>query len=142
MKKIVLSLLIVLLALAVILPACTTTTSESTQAFCDSLQELAAAWSNVESIDANTTVDQVREYEDELQSAWDNMLSARADLAYDRYQEFEAAYRELTDSLNQISGETTVAEAMPAIQSATTTFEAELTQIRTIVCNFSPTATQ
>jgi cell division protein FtsX len=141
MEKIGLSLLIILLVMAVILPACTTSTTESTEAFCDSLQELAAAWANVESIDANTSVDQVRQYEEELRTAWDNMINARADLEYARFQEFEAAYRELADSLGQISGDVTVAEALPSVQAATTTFEAELTEIRTTVCDFSPTAT-
>ena len=96
---------------------------------------------NVESIDANTSVDQVRQYEEELRTAWDNMINARADLEYARFQEFEAAYRELADSLGQISGDVTVAEALPSVQAATTTFEAELTEIRTTVCDFSPTAT-
>jgi hypothetical protein len=116
-------------------------TEDSTAAFCQSLQELAVAEANVRSIDVNTSVDQAKQYGQELQTAWNNMVSARQNLAVDKFDELQNAYNELRSTIDGLSGEQSVAQALPTIRTALTTFEANLNEIRTTVCSITPTST-
>jgi hypothetical protein len=141
MKKVLLSLLILVLAIAVIVPACTSSTSDNTQAFCQSLQNLAAAERNVKSINANTSVDQAKQYYQDLQNAWTATVNAKQNLNVSKYNDLENSYNQLKSSLDSLSGSQSVSQALPSIQAAVTTFEANLNAIRTTTCNFTPTST-
>jgi hypothetical protein len=141
MKKIYFLVVSLLLIVAVVVPACSSSTEDNTQAFCQSLQELAAAEANVKSINANTSVDQARQYKEELQTAWNNTVNAKKDLSISKYNDLESSYNQLASSLNSISGSQTVAQALPSIQTAAATFDATLNEIRTTTCSFTPTST-
>ncbi len=141
MKKILISLFILLAIVAVAVPACSSSTADSTQAFCTSLQNLAGAALNVKSINASTSVDQAKQYQANLQSAWNDTVNAKKDLNVSKYNDLQSAYNQLTSSLGSISGSSTVAQALPSIQAALTSFNANLDAIRTTTCSFTPTKT-
>jgi hypothetical protein len=139
MKKLLISL-VILVALALItVPACTSSTSDNTQAFCQSLATLAVAEANLKSINATTSVDQARQYLQAFQSAWNDMVNAKQDMAVSKYSDLQNSYFQLTSSLNSMSGSQSVAQALPTIQAAVVSFDANLNAIRTTTCTYSPT---
>jgi vacuolar-type H+-ATPase catalytic subunit A/Vma1 len=123
-----------------VLPACSSSTEDNTQTFCDSLAALARAEANVRSINANTTVEQADQYRQELKNAWNDAVNAKKNLTVSKYNDLEASYRELESSLNSLEGSQTVAQALPSIQAAMATFDANLNEIRTTVCSYTPTS--
>jgi hypothetical protein len=139
-KTILLSLLTLLLVGGMLLPACSSSTQDNTQVFCDSLAALAKAEANVRSINASTTVDQANQYRQDLKNAWNDTVNAKKNLTVSKYNDLEASYNELASSLNGLEGSQTVAEALPSIQSAMATFDANLNEIRTTTCSFTPTS--
>ncbi len=142
MKKLLLSLVILILVVAAVVPACSSSTSDNTAAFCSSLQNLAAAEAQVKSINASTTVDQAKQYNQNLQNAWNDAVNAKGNLTVSKFQDLQNAYNTLKSSLDSVSGSSTVAQALPTIQSALATFDSNLNQIRTTTCTFTPTATK
>ncbi len=141
MKKILLAILTLILALAVIVPACSSSTSDNTTAFCNSLQNLAVAYANVKNLNATTTVDQAKQSINQLQSAWDATVSAKGNLNASKFSDLQNSYNQLKSSLGGLSGSQTVAQAWPTVQAAFTSFQANLDAVRTTTCHFTPTAT-
>ncbi len=141
MKKLLLALIISILIVAAVVPACSSSTADNTTAFCNSLQNLAQAEAQVRSINANTSVDQAKQYYQNLQNAWSATVQAKQNLNVSKYNDLQNSYNTLKSSLDGLSGSQTVAQALPSIQSAVVTFDANLNAIRTTTCNFTPTST-
>ncbi len=141
MKKILFSVIILLLIVGLILPACSSSTSDTTAAFCNSLASLAQAEAQVRSINATTTVDQAKQYQQNLQNAWNDVVNAKKDLTVSKYSDLQNSYNQLISSLSGISGSSTVAQALPSIQSAVATFDSNLNSIRQTTCSFTVTPT-
>jgi hypothetical protein len=144
MKKLLLLLVLVMLMLVgtVVAPACTSSsTASDTTAFCNSLQNLAAAEAQVRTINASTSVDQAQQYYQDLQDAWSATVEAKQNLNVSKYSDLQNSYNELKSSLDGISGSQSVAQALPSIQAALVTFNADLNEIRTTTCSFTPTST-
>jgi hypothetical protein len=137
-KRILVSLVILLAIVATVVPACSSSTADNTQAFCNSLGNLAAAEANIRSINASTTVDQAKQYYSALQTAWNDVVNAKKDLTVSKYNDLQNAYNQLAASLSGLSGSSTVAQSLPTIQAAMSTFDANLNSIRTTVCNVTP----
>jgi hypothetical protein len=55
--------------------------------------------------------------------------------------DLQNSYNQLKSSIDSLSGSQTVAQALPSIQAAVQTFDANLNAIRTTTCNFTPTNT-
>ena len=134
MKK--LSLLIALiLLLATLLSACgTESTGDAKTAFCDTLPPLNTAVHNVKSIDANTTVDQAKQYGKDLEEAWSNTKNAAANLREAQINDIEQAYNEMKSQIDGITGDDTLAGAQAQIQTSAQKFETSYNVITTTVC--------
>lgn len=138
MKKISIALLLIAVLSAGITIGCSDNKS-SEEVLCDSLSELNVAVQNVNSITIGTSIDQAQEYQDQLQSAWEDTANAAKDVAYDRWDEVQAAYDDLISSLDNISGETTILQALPSIQAALNEFWASLDEMESVECNSTDT---
>jgi hypothetical protein len=143
MKKLLVLLVVMLMVVgAVVAPACSSSsTASDTTAFCNSLQNLATAEVQVRSINASTSVDQAKQYYQNLQDAWSATVNAKQNLNVSKYSDLQNSYNELKSALGGISGSQTVAQALPSIQAALVTFDANLNAVRTTTCSFTPTAT-
>ena len=123
------------LALAVFLSACGTSVADAKQQFCDSLNNLNAAVDKLQSVDANTSVDEAKEAKEKVAKAWDKLAKSSKLLKNVQLKESEDAYKEITKAVDKaISGDSTLGESAKTIAAGAQKLGATLKVINTTVC--------
>jgi len=123
------------LVLAVFLSACGTSVADAKQQFCDSLNNLNTAVEKLQSVDANTSVDEVKQAKEEVAKAWDELAKSSKLLKNVQLKESEGAYKEITKAVDKaISGDSTLGDSAKTIAAGAQKLDATLKVINTTVC--------
>lgn len=101
------------------------TEAEAKAAFCESLDELASAIQDMQAIDSSSTVGELREADEAVSSAMEDVRSSGEELADVTTQALEDAYDKLRASIEDIDDDTTIADAVSAVQTDVEALEAE-----------------
>jgi hypothetical protein len=123
------------LVLAVFLSACGTSVADAKQQFCDSLNNLNTAVEKLQSVDANTSVDEAKQAKEEVAKAWDELAKSSKLLKNVQLKESEGAYKEITKAVDKaISGDSTLGDSAKTIAAGAQKLDATLKVINTTVC--------
>lgn len=113
---------ILLVAVALGVAACSSTSTEEAAAnLCSSLSSLESSIGQVSSLSIDSSVDDAEAAYDSVASAWDNVKDDAEVVNESAAQEADDAVASLDDALNDISGDSSigdaVAQALTAIQA-------------------------
>lgn len=84
--------------------------------FCNDLDALGLALSQLNSVNSSTTVTQLQTIRTNIQTAMDTVQESAANLRGARLNELQTAHEEFEASVDEISGSTTVGQAAETIQ--------------------------
>ena len=124
------------LAVAVFLSACgQPSVADAKQQFCDSLNKLDDALDKLDSVDANTSIDEVKQAKAEVAKAWDELTKSSKQLKQVQLKESESAYKDVTRAVDQaITGESTLGDSAKTIAAGAMQLQTRLKAINTTVC--------
>jgi predicted Holliday junction resolvase-like endonuclease len=123
------------LVLAVFLSACGQSVADAKQQFCDSHNNLNTAVEKLQSVDANTSVDEAKQAKEEVAKAWDELAKSSKLLKNVQLKESEGAYKEITKAVDKaISGDSTLGDSAKTIATGAQKLDATLKVINTTVC--------
>jgi hypothetical protein len=105
------------------------TQEEAESAVCTSLAEVKTAAAGVKSLDANSTVDEVKAAQEALGTAIAGLRANAAELNEADLAALEAAGDEIEKAVSDVSGSDTLGEASASIQSSSTALEAAVTEM-------------
>jgi len=131
MRKIIIFPIIIL---ALLLVSCGPSVSDAKTDFCDNLAKLGQAIQTVRDIDADSTLEQVKDAQKQLEEAMAGTRESGGVLKEVQLKATEAAFDEVTKVIEGISDEATLKEAVEAIQKAVTKFDAAFQVINTTIC--------
>jgi PBP1b-binding outer membrane lipoprotein LpoB len=118
MKKI----LALVLAMAFVVAACSSSTEDSVETYCDDLGTLQTSLQSLAALDATATIDQVNEAKDAVKSAYDATVASAQDVDDAVLSDLEDAQGTWQDSIDAIPGDATVDQALQALQAADATY--------------------
>jgi hypothetical protein len=125
-KKTLLVTISVMAGAALVLGACSDDPSEeeAAAAYCSDLDALGDSLGAYADLGVDSTIDEVEEAQEDVADAYEAVQDSGADVAEARLDDLEAAYDELASSVNDISGEDTVGEAITNIATEANAVEA------------------
>ena len=91
------------------------TPEDATAALCTDLAELGNALGAYGDLTVDSTIEEVEDAQDEVAGAYDAVIESAGDVADARVDELETAYEELANSVDDVSGDDTVGEAITGI---------------------------
>jgi len=119
-----------LVALAVaatfVVAACSSSTEDAVGTYCDDLGTLQTSLQEVGTLSATSSVDDVNAVADDIQSAYDDVVSSADGVDDAVVSEIQAAQDTFADSVNGISGDASVADALSQLQAAEETYNASV----------------
>ena len=133
MKKGVLVIVSVLLLLA--LAGCISVDRAKTD-YCQDLGSFGRAVANMRHIDANSTVEELQDAQQDVAEAWDDLSRSAGRLADAQYRELEQAQKDLEKTISDIPDEATLAEAQVALRLATLETMARYVDIASTTCAY------
>jgi hypothetical protein len=98
---------------------------------CTSLEDFDAAVSDAQGLDANSTVDEAEQAQEDVTSAWEQVQDAAGDVAAAALNALETAQQALQDALDNVSGSDTIGAAADEISSQTEQIDEALTGLKT-----------
>lgn len=107
--------LLLLLALALVACGEEQTSEEARQQLVTDLDAFKATITNMEGVSATTTVDELKAKRDEAQAAWDKVVESAANVKEAEIGQVQTAWDDLAASIDDLSGDTTLAQALPAL---------------------------
>lgn len=98
--------------------ACSSETpEENTEQACGAAEQLTVALDNFDTtLTPDATVDEVTAARDEVRAAWQELDAAADDVAQDRGQALDDAWDGLQESVDDISGDATVADVVDSLR--------------------------
>jgi hypothetical protein len=98
--------------------ACSSETPEqNTEQACDAAEQLTVALDNFDTtLTPDATVDEVMAARDEVRAAWRELDAAADEVAQDRGQALDEAWDGLQESIEDVSGETTITDAAESLR--------------------------
>lgn len=98
--------------------ACSSETpEENTEQACAAAEQLTAALDNFDTtLTPDATVDEVMAAREEVRTAWRDLDAAADDVAQDRGQALDDAWNGLEQSVENLSGEETIADAADSLR--------------------------
>ena len=98
--------------------ACSSETpEENTQAACGAAEELTVALDNLDmTLTPDATVEEVQTARDEVRTAWQDLDAAADAVAEDRGQALEDAWSGFAESVDDLSGDATIADAAESLR--------------------------
>jgi soluble cytochrome b562 len=123
-----------ILIAALLLVGCAPSLSDAKQQFCDDLAAVGQAIQKARGINADSTLEEVKETRQGLEEAMANARESLGVLKEVQFAETENAFGELIDTIKDIPDEAKLKEATASIQQAVDRFEAAYTKINTTVC--------
>jgi uncharacterized protein HemX len=113
-KKLV--VLLAALTLVLGLAACAQTTEDAQAAYDEAVENFHAALLDYESLDMDSTKDEVADAEETLASAWSDVESTAADLEDAQVDDLQSAYDDLEKAIGDVPGDATVEEALEMLR--------------------------
>lgn len=123
MKK----LIVLVLAMAFVVAACSSSTEDTVEAYCDDLGELRTSLQSLSALTAQSTVDDVNNAKADVKSAYDNTVSAAGAVDEAAAGEIEDAQNTWQSTVDAIPSDATVEEAMSSITTANDAYMGSLT---------------
>lgn len=112
------------LAATMVVAACSSSTEDAVGDYCDDLGTLQAALQSVSTLSASSSVDDVNAVGDSIKDAYNDVVSSADGVDDAVTSEIEAAQKTFTDSVNAISGDASVSDALADLQAAEQTYVA------------------
>lgn len=119
---------------ALLLAGCGSSISDARNEFCDNLATLGQALQKAKSIDADSTVEEVKDVQKQLEEAMENVRESSGVLKELRIGATEDAFDAVIEAIRDIPDEATLREAGGTIQEAVRKFDAAYQVINTTVC--------
>jgi len=107
-----------LVAAAIVVAACDDedTQQRANEQFCDDAAELIASLRVIRDLDADTaTIDEIEDARDRARDAYEDMINSAANVVDLRLDELGEAYDELQRAIRAIDDESTIPEALDAV---------------------------
>jgi hypothetical protein len=114
MKK----LIALVLAMAFVVAACSSSTEDSVQTYCDDLGTLQTSLQSLAALDATATIDQLNDAKDAVKTAYDATVASAQDVDDAVLSELEDAEGTWEDAIGAIPGDATVEQALQSLQAA------------------------
>lgn len=134
MKKII--LLCTIFVLSLVLAACQPSIDQAKSDFCDDLGTFAQSVGEYRSLGPNSSVDDFQDAQKDVEKAWNDLQSAAQTLGSVQTDSLQDAYSDLQKDVSNISGDTSIADALPQVhQDALATLQ-EANQILTTTCRY------
>jgi hypothetical protein len=97
---------------------------EATSALCSDLDDLQTALAAYADLTVDSTIEEVEDAQEQVADAYNAVIDSSADVAEARVEDLEASFGELAASVDDVSGEDTVGEAITSIASQALAVEA------------------
>ena len=123
-----------ILIVALLLAGCAPSLSDAKQQFCDDLAELGQAIQKARGINADSSLEEVKETRQELERAMAKARESLGVLKDVQFGETENAFGELIDTIKDIPDEAKLKEAAGTIRQAVDKFETAYRKINTTIC--------
>lgn len=118
MKK----LIVLVLAMAFVVAACSSSTEDSVDTYCDDLATLKTSIQDLTALTASSTMDDVDAAKQAVTSAYDATVSSAGDVDAAVASELEAAQSTWQSTVDGIPSDATVEEALTTVQTADAAF--------------------
>jgi ABC-type glycerol-3-phosphate transport system substrate-binding protein len=129
MKK----LMALLMAATFVVAACSSSTEDAVDQYCDDLGDLKSAVQDAGSLTASSSVDDVNDASEEITKAYDAVISSASGVTDAVTSDIEAAQQTYVDTVNGLSGDSSVSDAFSDLQAAQSTYassvESTLSQV-------------
>jgi hypothetical protein len=122
------------LIVAVLLAGCAPSLSDAKQQFCDDLAAVGQAIQKARGINADSTLEEVKETRQELEEAMANVRESLGVLKEVQFDEAENAFGELIDTIQDIPDEANMKEAAETIRDAVDKFDTAYKTINITIC--------
>ena len=111
------AVLLLVLALAVASAACgeEETSEEAKQQLKTDLQAFQTSVNNMASLSPTSTLDEWQSARQDTQEAWDQVVASAADVKEAEISNVQTAWDELAKSVDDLSGDTTLKDALPQL---------------------------
>jgi hypothetical protein len=110
---------------------------------CDDLEAFRTATQALAAIDANSTVGELRDAQEDVASAWDDVQSSVADVDDAEIEDLEAAYDALEETLDGIDDDAVISDAVADIESDLEAVDAAWQEVVTVTpCEGAAEATE
>jgi len=119
---------------ALLLAGCGTSISDARNGFCDNLGTLGQALEKAKSIDADSTVEEVKDVVKQLEEAMEKVRESSGILKDLLPEETDDAFSSMIETIRDIPDEATLREAGGTIQEAVRKFDAVYQVINTTIC--------
>lgn len=106
------------MAATFVVAACSSSTEDAVDTYCDDLGTLQTSLQEVGNLSATSSVDDVNAVADDIKSAYDDVVSSADGVDNAVVSEVEAAQKTFSDSVDAISGDASVADALTQLQAA------------------------
>lgn len=128
MRKVVklAAVVMVVLALALAVVGCGNeeTTEEAKAQLVTDLEAFQTTVTTLQGLSATSTVDEWQSAKDDAASAWTKVVESAADVKEAEVGQVETAWGDLEQSINDLSGDATIQEALPTLTEELTTLKA------------------
>jgi hypothetical protein len=125
----------ILLLSIFVLAGCVSQSLEEAQVdFCQALEAYGEAVQELQNVNANTTVDELQSARDNVADALDEVISTGGNLRDARLRAAENAWEDTQESIKDISGDATIAEAAAKIRGQAAILATEIDRITSISC--------
>jgi hypothetical protein len=108
----------------------TTAVSEAAAGVCTDVENLVQDVQSAGSVDASTTVDELKDLQKTVSDDIDQIAEQRGELAEERVTALQAAWKTFTDQIDSISGSDTLGSAATQVKAAQVGFAAAVDQIK------------
>lgn len=117
---------LLVLALAVVSAACgeEETTEEARQQLMTDLQSFQTSVNAMASLTAASTVEEWQSAREDTQEAWDKVVTSAADVKEAEINNVQTAWDELAKSVDDLSGDTTLKDALPQLSEEISSLKA------------------
>lgn len=110
MKKLLIGLLVIV---SVIAAGCSQpTVEEATETFCQNLQAFGDALANLESINATSTIGDLKDATAEVDDAWNQVTKSARELNEVKIDTIDESWKNLRQTVNQVDADDTIAAAV------------------------------
>jgi hypothetical protein len=120
---------VAVVALGLTLSACSEDAASNEADACSAITDFRAAVSEIGSVTADSTVDEIREVREDVQTAYRDLVTTLDDVADDRFAELDDAYDAFDDSVDDLPEGATLAEAAASLQEEAAAIESAQTAV-------------
>jgi hypothetical protein len=124
------------LAIAMVLAGCQPSIDTAKSDFCDDLGTFALAVGAYRSLGPTSSVDDFQSAQEDVDTAWNDVQSSAQTLQNVQIDSLQSAYSDLQKDVSNISGDTSIADAVPQIRQDALATLGESVKILTTTCSY------